>query len=631
MTVQARVWLPPFRLPEKLLAAAAVLWIASWFSASAGLQLVAWIFVTIMAVVVSIRVGRFYISKLIWRLRNRLLVAFLFIAVIPIGLVIALGTTWVRAISGQFAVHLARMEMDNRLHRLNELIDDVERVPAGKSFDTIADLWKNASVRFTGLSISVSAPNGRKYNFGEFPAIKGPADQTGLFVINGKLFGGAFRHDPALQRDVAVLAPLDREFFGTLAPSVGVVSLLPGGERTFALHDTGSSRYPTDVGPPSAWWDVELLRGTQIPVTYIDSPEGEGFALLAVRSRMANVVSILFSQANELGSLLPLLYLLAALILTAEIVSLFLGFSISRTITAAVHELYEGTERVMRGDFTHRIPVRGSEQIADLSRSFNTMTENVERLLKVSKENERMQAELEIARRVQQQLFPSQMPHVETLEIRAVCQPARQVSGDYYDYQSLGNGKLVLALGDVAGKGISAALLMASLQSTLRVQLREWQSDVSTERLVTGLNQHLFLNTTPEKYATFFLALYDEATGILEYTNAGHLPPLLIRAGTVTRLDVNGMVVGAFSASQYDSSRLQLQSGDLLVCYTDGVTELENEFSEQFGEERLSEVLLRAARVSLDQVESAVLDAAAKFSGSPEAQDDLTMLMLRRT
>jgi phosphoserine phosphatase RsbU/P len=616
LSSQLREWLPPFRLPEKLLAAAAVVWIGTWFSASPFVQTVAWAITTLLALVVAIRLGRFFLSRLIWRLRNRLLVAFLFVGVLPIALVLAFAFIGSQLAAGQLAVYFAHSKLDERLEALQSTADAIARAESGGYSKLRAEI----EASFPGAQTSIEP--GQTSGGGHGLAISGGVLHAWARSVRGNA-------------RATILTPLNRDFFAALDPDLGRISLVPPSDGDFqfgpdtqAIENAGVGTIP----PPANWLDSrEILGFNQIPILNWSAPNESRVGVLGVRTRYSALIGRLATPGVEIGNSFIILYGLGALVLIAELISLFIGFSVSRTMTAAVHNLYEGTTRVMQGDFAHRIPVRGNEQIADLSRSFNTMTENVERLLIVSKESERMQAELEIARRVQQQLFPAQTPHSASLEIRAVCQPARQVSGDYYDYQALPDNKLVLALGDVAGKGISAALLMASLQSTLRVQLREWKTDVSTQRLVTGLNHHLFLNTTPEKYATFFLAIYDEATGMLEYTNAGHLAPLLVRAGTITRLDSNGMVVGAFATATYDSSHLQLESGDLLVCYTDGVTELENEFEEQFGEGRLSEVLLRCKTASLCDVETAILDAATKFSGSPEPQDDLTMLMVRRT
>jgi sigma-B regulation protein RsbU (phosphoserine phosphatase) len=330
------------------------------------------------------------------------------------------------------------------------------------------------------------------------------------------------------------------------------------------------------------------------------------------------------------------------LFLIVEIGALVIGVSLARTITRAVHNLYQGTQRVTEGDFSHRIAVYGKDQLAALSTSFNAMTENLERLLVVAKEKERLQAEIEIAREVQNQLYPKVLPVLRTMTVAATCEPARMVSGDYYDYLVVPKGKLALAIGDVAGKGISAALLMATLQSAMRMELRtssciptlppvDGQVHVATAQLVSDLNQLLYATTAPEKYATFFFALYDEATSDLHYTNAGHLPPLLVRNGSAVPLDVNGTVVGAFPFSEYQESQVRMESGDLLVCYTDGITEPENEYGEMFGEERLIELVTKNADCEDSKLLAMILDAVHQWTSAAEQPDDMTLLLARKT
>jgi len=292
----------------------------------------------------------------------------------------------------------------------------------------------------------------------------------------------------------------------------------------------------------------------------------------------------------------------------------------------------------MHGDFSHLIQVTGRDQLAELSTSFNTMTQNLERLLAVAKEKERMQAEIEIARGVQDQLYPKAPPEFEGLRVLGMCDPARMVSGDYYDYQ-LVDGKLAIAIGDVAGKGISAALLMASIQAAMRMELRASSDGAasmsglrfSTARMVSELNQQLHATTSPEKYATFFFAIYDPQTGLLTYTNAGHLPPVLFRDGASTLLDVNGTVVGAFPFAKYEESKLELRAGDLLVCYTDGITEPENEYGEMFGEERLIELVAKNAERDEAQIIESLMESVRQWTGVPELSDDMTVLLARKS
>jgi sigma-B regulation protein RsbU (phosphoserine phosphatase) len=231
------------------------------------------------------------------------------------------------------------------------------------------------------------------------------------------------------------------------------------------------------------------------------------------------------------------------------------------------------------------------------------------------------------------------MPSIKTLRIAAVCEPARMVSGDFYDYQSLGVQHYSLALGDVSGKGISAALLMASIQSAMRMELRSSMADsnfalngirLSSARIMSEMNQQMHATSAPEKFATCYFGLYDDSTGTLRYTNAGHLPPILVRKGAATRLDVNGTVMGAFPFAKYDESVIQLESGDLLVCFTDGITEPENEYDEMFGEERLVELVTKNAEREEEKIIGIILDSVRQWTGSPELQDDMTLLLARK-
>jgi phosphoserine phosphatase RsbU/P len=370
---------------------------------------------------------------------------------------------------------------------------------------------------------------------------------------------------------------------------------------------------------PSADWNHPGLGGQEF--------------FIAVHSRVSAVLAAVFNHQADVaeGVLRSLLIAGLVVFILVEIVSWVIGITMTHAITGAVHRLYEGTQKVIEGDFSHRIEVQGNDQLAQLSRSFNRMTENIERLLVVAKEKERLQSEIEIAREVQNQLFPREVPKLRTLHVKAVCQPARLVSGDYYDYETVGDGKIALAIADVAGKGISAALLMATLQSSLRTQLEAWRAtDLSTSLLVSNLNRQLFATTSSEKYATFCLGIYDEPSSQFTYTNAGHLPPLLVRSGEVTRLDVNGTVVGAFPFAQYDESHLALQDGDLLVFYTDGVTEPENAYGEMFGEGRLVELVSQNAHRGEAQIIEMVMDCVRQWTGSDELQDDMTLLLARR-
>jgi len=416
------------------------------------------------------------------------------------------------------------------------------------------------------------------------------------------------------------------------------------GDRQFDMLPSGHDAPGAAVPPPVNRLDLDVRWLSVVPITDWVDPSRALHALLLVHSRYSAILQIILSRkVDEFQSLVPIaLLVVSILFLIVELIALIIGVSLTRTITGAVHSLYHGTQRVMEGDFSNRIKVSGRDQLTDLARSFNTMTENLERLLAVAKEKERLQAELEIASEVQAQLYPKTIPIVRTLRVTGLCEPARMVSGDYYDYQNLADNRLAIAIGDVAGKGISAALLMATIQSAMRMELRSSLemaapshvprngTRLSTARMVTELNQQLHATTAPEKFATFCIALYDDDSGVITYTNAGHLPPILIRNGDATRLDVNGTVVGAFPRSQYDESKIQLLSGDLLIWYTDGITEPENEYGEMFGEERLIELVAKHAASDDRKIIDTVMQAVRQWTGVPELSDDMTMLLARK-
>jgi sigma-B regulation protein RsbU (phosphoserine phosphatase) len=337
-----------------------------------------------------------------------------------------------------------------------------------------------------------------------------------------------------------------------------------------------------------------------------------------------------------------------------ELVALIIGTRMTRTVTAAVAQLHQATLYIDRGDFSHRIPVKSNDQLAALAISFNSMTESIEKLILEQKEKQRLENELAIAQEVQAQLFPRQVSELESLEVHGFCRPARTVSGDYYDFLTASSHKLILAVGDISGKGISAALLMATIHSAVRAysveslpQLREtvalgavagsgrmmatWPDgiEVSPGALLALLNHQLYESTPPEKYATLFLAIYDGRTNRLTYSNGGHLPPILIgKDGGLRRLDEGGTVVGLFDSMTYEEDSVQMSPGEIFVAYSDGVTEPENDFGE-FGEERLIDLVRQNRHLPLPQISQIVTQAVDDWIGDNEQPDDVTLVLAR--
>jgi len=604
----------------------------------------AWTTIVELGVIVSgiwlaVRVLRMVARQAVWRLRNRLLVTYLFIAAVPILLIVILAATGGTLLTRQLAVYLVTSEFDRRIDSLVSASESVARTePAARPavIERMVNLFYRAN--YPGIEVLLR-DSGNEFRYPDDGSLPAPHDgwqpTHGILQREGRFY--LWSYVKTATGDVTITAPLTREFLAGLVPNLGTVEFVSGAR---GVTGAPAIRLPA----PLNRFDTEFDWFANIPLYDWDHPGRAGNGLLVVWSRISAVLGTVFNRQADLAQGYTLIILIIGVIVFffVEIISVVVGITMTRTITGAVHRLYQGTQKVIEGDFSNRIEVTGKDQLADLSRSFNLMTENIQRLLVVAKEKERLQSEIEIAREVQGQLYPRVIPQMRQLRLAAICQPARMVSGDYYDYEIVRDSQVALAIGDVAGKGISAALLMATLQSSLRTQLQNWLEvaavagtasvapPVSTSQLVGRLNNQLYAYTSPEKYATFCLGVFDEKSSAFTYTNAGHLPPLLVRDGVAQRLDVNGTVVGAFPFSKYDESRVDLKPGDLLVCFTDGVTEPENEYGEMFGEDRLVDLIEKNAHRGEEQIIDLVLSSVRQWTASEELQDDMTILLARR-
>ncbi len=241
---------------------------------------------------------------------------------------------------------------------------------------------------------------------------------------------------------------------------------------------------------------------------------------------------------------------------------------------------------------------------------------------------ERLERDVRIAQEVQARLFPQKVPRSAALECDGVCRPARGVAGDYYDFLEIDRGHLGIALGDVAGKGISAALLMASLQGALRSHAS--LSDGGPAAAANDINAQIHALTDTNRFATLFWAIFDEARRTLTYVNAGHNPPMLLRAGGgLERLTTGGPPLGVFAASTYRQETVALGAGDLLAVFSDGITEAPDAGDEEFGEARLERILREGARLPAGDLCRAVLSSAEAFQGGTAQVDDMTVVVVR--
>jgi phosphoserine phosphatase RsbU/P len=382
------------------------------------------------------------------------------------------------------------------------------------------------------------------------------------------------------------------------------------------------------------WFDPVIEGFSKLDATYLDPGEKDGekqpvFASFTARPSVLN--GRIFSSLGEFSSSRVLGFeLVAGVLLLIEIVALITGIVLTRAITSAVDELYRATQQVQEGDLTHKVKIERRDQLGILGESFNMMTDSIVSLIEEQKLRQRLENELSIAREVQNQLFPQRMPSVPGVEIEAICKAARTVSGDYYDFIQLSETRIAIAIADISGKGISAALLMASLQAALRSQLLAPGSDsMSTAELVSRLNRHLVRNTGDDRFATFFIAVYDSATRLLRYTNAGHLPSFCICGDHAIYLDKGGMVLGVFEDYAYEEGSEAVPPDAILVGYSDGLVEPENVYGEEFGIQRLRDAAIRLNASSTRAIAQGMMQSAEEWAGTPEQADDMTVIVAR--
>jgi predicted permease len=245
-------------------------------------------------------------------------------------------------------------------------------------------------------------------------------------------------------------------------------------------------------------------------------------------------------------------------------------------------------------------------------------------------EQERLRRELALASEVQKRLFPEKAPDVRSAQLVGYCLPARGVGGDYYDFLRVGSDQLGIALADVAGKGIAAALLMSVVQASLRSVADD--PAIPVAQVTSKINRLLCASTGPNSYATFFHARLNEMTRTLTYVNGGHNPPFLLRnhqQGVIEELTIGGMIVGMFPFSQYEEGTVQLESGDVLLLFTDGVSEAHNPDQEEFGETRLKDVLRRYGDLSVGDASAAILGELQQWMADAPQHDDLTFVLMK--
>jgi len=662
----------------------AALWIVDRLTRSTGgvpglLWFIFWVCALVTGGYYLGRLWRFVRNRLLWRLRRRLVVAYVFIAFVPVLLILMLVALGAFIVNGQLAAFLVVLNLRDHfdeIKQINRVVLHEARFAGEKAPQAALDRIRNFYLAelgeftgsFPGLVITLRLDGVSR----SFLLDGRPADDsiTAPGWMKGEEFAGivedrgqiALRsvertRTPAGELTLILSQPLTPELLDMVGEGIGPVGVFT--TKRVEPRDAASARLRWDtpggvyvqsgtissksliVPDPVNRLDIAVVGASSLnPVSWDAEDGGQSRqpAFVYVTSRVFALTSRLLATLGEFSQTYVYAFkAVAFFFLAIEVVALWIGVRMTRSMTRTVDTLYDATERVKAGDFSYRIGVASHDQLTALGEAFDSMTASVERLLKESQERLRLQNELEIAQEVQRQLFPQAAPEVPGLELYGACKAARSVSGDYYDFFPVDEHRVGLVLGDVSGKGISAALLMAAIQSALRAQFYDGFApgqiskapDFSPAAVVDRLNRQLYANTPQEKYVTFFFAVYDTRTRKLSYTNGGHLPPVLFRRGRVERLRAGGTVVGLFPFSTYEDAEVTLEVGDVLMAFTDGITEPENIYGEEYGEDRVFAVAQRAFNAPAEALADEIYRSVNEWTGSSELQDDMTLVLAR--
>jgi sigma-B regulation protein RsbU (phosphoserine phosphatase) len=402
----------------------------------------------------------------------------------------------------------------------------------------------------------------------------------------------------------------------------------PGGDTATASGDA--------TGGPLNW--VTFLE-------YRDWNTGApGTLLVSTQPSISAMYQRISATQGEIGNrnsgqfLLYFLVIVGGLFLVIEFVALAAGLALAKSITGSVHSLFAGTERVRQGDFTRKIAVHSEDQLGELAGSFNSMTASIEDLLRQAAEKKRLEEELRIARQIQMSLLPQGPLGMPGVSVTALCVPAREVGGDYYDFFRLGSRRLGILIADVSGKGTSAALYMAELKG-LMLSLSEIHT--SPRALMLAANRIIAANLDSRSFITMTYAVIDLDARTMIHARAGHTPLIYVPgpgSGMTPGVHVlapDGLVLGLtidngeMFERLLEEETIPLHAGDLVVFFTDGISEAMNEADEFFGEGRLGLLAEEHAHLSSDELRERLLREIDAFVGAAPQHDDMTMILLK--
>ena len=605
--------------------------------------------------------------RLLWRVRRKLILSYIFIGVIPSLLILVFflfaGSLVFMNVSAYLFKDAYEGIVDSARLSAQAAATEIARNPAS-AVETIQRVHRIRAGMYPAISIAYLAPDGRRHVAGSWRHAA-PPDRLPLW-LRDDAFAGAIAlpatvpdgeedlvvravvkvQAPGAAGAVVVDIPLDEQMVHGLQATSGV--RLQNVYDSRAVVDAQTNKTPGQGSGLLFERSLAQIEVTHWPSILSVRPliivshqmTRRDTAVLSYRptelyKHLSSAQSLLVSGMRLSDALLLVLVLIGVMFLIIEAVALVMGLALARSITSSVHELFGGTERVRQGDFTHRINIQSRDQLGELADSFNQMTGSIENLLQTAAEKKRLEEELRIARQIQMSLLPRGPLDVPGLGVTALCVPAREVGGDYYDFFRVGERRLGVLIADVSGKGTSAALYMAELKGLMLSLSQIYQSP---RQLLIEVNRIISENLDTRSFITMTYAVIDLDEGVMTFARAGHTPLIHVPAlaETARVLVPNGLVVGLRIPGAHDKfialleeDRIELHKGDVLVFYTDGITEAMNRESDLFGDARLSRLLAEHGHLDVADLRERILREIESFVGAADQHDDMTMILIK--
>jgi serine phosphatase RsbU (regulator of sigma subunit) len=654
--------------PGRILAAALAVRLLDALASLAGMglpdaivapaRLVLWLF----AVWLVWRGFRWVSAHLLWRIRTKLIVSYLFIALVPVVLLTLFMAAAIVLLLGLTASRVVTGEID----RAGDVLRSTARsalaglpAPDGEAARALTARLAPAREVHAGVSWTLLRD-------GRVVASSGDAPRALPAWWKGPGFAGLVRLHPDEQLSTEALraawaegdsalvldAPADEAFYADLERRTGIhvlqrseMEVQPvdapregGGPRRGTGFTFEGDGQRVTTRPRSWFLFVALPEKTNWTTGEKSAFDGMPIAFQYDPQALVRRLSPIQLPRDASGRSVPdlLIYAMGILGLVFTVmygVALVLGLVLARSITRGVHALTVGTQRLRQGDFDHQIRVRSRDQLGELAESFNLMSRGIRQLMLEQGEKERLEEELRIARQIQMSLLPAQgASGLPGVRVAALCLPAAEVGGDYYDLLPLGATRMGVLVADVSGKGTSAALYMAELKGLVLSLSRIYDSPA---KLLSEANRILAAHMDSRSFVTMTYAVVDTAARKMRYARAGHNPLIHFeaRSGKTHVLTPAGLGLGLDPGDRFDrileEAEVPLLPGDFFLFFTDGLSEAMNTGAELFGEGRLRRILEDSGRLSSEELKERILEEVRRFVGDADPHDDMTLVVLK--